>query len=149
MSEYKSPLNTFGIKSFNSPGLGEKLSNLLHISSAVVIPANTRTVVTSGTTGYDENMTYPKDLTEEILLAFANVEVALKAAGVKDGFRSVYQMTSYHVTDFGDADMEALDKAVGKYFGTNRPAWAGIGIASLYGGARIEITAWAALEPET
>ena len=91
-------------------------------------------------------MVYPKDLTEEIMNAFANVEAALQSAGVKDGFRSVYQMTSYHVTDFGDADMEAVDKAVEKYFGKNRPAWAGIGVASLYGGARIEITAWAALE---
>lgn len=149
MAEYKSPLNSFGIKSFNSPGLGEKLSNLLHISSAVVIPANVRTVVTSGTTGYDENMVYPKDLTEEIMNAFANVEAALLSAGVKDGFRSVYQMTSYHVTDFGDADMEAVDKAAEKYFGKNRPAWAGVGVAALYGGARIEITAWAALELAT
>jgi enamine deaminase RidA (YjgF/YER057c/UK114 family) len=148
MGEYKGSLNSSGIKSFNSPGLGEKLSSLLHISSAVTIPANTCTVVTSGTTGYDEHMVYPKDLTEEIMNAFANVEAALAAAGVRDGFRSVYQMTSYHVTDFSDAGLEAVNKAVEKYFGKNRPAWAGVGVASLYGGARIEITAWAALQTE-
>jgi len=149
MAEYKGPLNALGIQSFNTPGLGEKLSNLLHISGAIIIPSDIRTVVTSGTTGYDENMVYPKDLTEEIMNAFANVEAALQSAGVDDGFRSVYQMTSYHVTDFSDADMEAVDKAVEKYFGKNRPAWAGVGVTSLYGGARIEITAWAALKPAT
>jgi hypothetical protein len=80
MAEYKSPLNAFGIMSFNSHGLGEKLSNLLHISSAVIIPSNVRTVVTSGTTGYDENMVYPKDLTLLRMLKLPYNQQVLKMA---------------------------------------------------------------------
>jgi enamine deaminase RidA (YjgF/YER057c/UK114 family) len=143
--EYKGSLNAVGIRSFNAPGLGERLSDLLHIASAVVIPASTRTVVTSGQTGYKPNMTYPEDLTEQIVTAFQNTVDSLAAAGVKDGFHSVYQMTTYHAGGLGDDVAEALDVATKKFFGNNRPAWAGIGVETLYGGARIEITAWAAL----
>lgn len=148
MPEFKSPLNAYGIKSYNTPGQGEQLSADLHISGAVVLPANCRTVITSGITGYDAAGKLPKDLSEEIANAFESVDARLREAGVKDGFKSVYQLTTYHVTDFSDADMEALDKSVQKYFGGNRPAWAGIAIAGLYDGARIEIVATAALAPE-
>ena len=79
--------------------------------------------------------------------AFQNVEDQLTAAGVKDGFRSVYRMTSYH-TEMGDPMMEALDAATGKHFGKNRPAWAGVGVGELYGGARIEITGMAIIAVE-
>lgn len=148
MPEFKSPLEAYGIKSYNTPGQGEQLSDDLHISGAIVLPANVRTVITSGITGYDAAGKLPKDLAEEIDNAFASIEERLRVAGVKDGFKSVYQLTTYHVTDFNDKDMEALDKAVHKYFKGNRPAWAGIGVASLYDGARIEIVATAALAPE-
>ena len=144
MPEYISPLNAHGLRCVNSSGLGEKLSTLLHISGAIVIPPNASTVVTSGQTGYSADMTYPSDLIEEVLNAFQNVVDQLLAAGVEDGFKSVFRMTSYH-TEMGDAMLEALDVATGKYFGKNRPAWAGVGISELYGGARIEITVTAIL----
>jgi enamine deaminase RidA (YjgF/YER057c/UK114 family) len=147
MPEYASPLNAFGLRCVNSSGLGERLSSLLHISGAVIIPPNASTVVTSGQTGYSTDMTYPSDLKEEVMNAFQNVEDQLTAAGVKNGFKSVYRMTSYH-TDMGDAMLEALDAATEKYFGKNRPAWAGVGTTDLYGGARIEITAMAILAVE-
>ena len=144
MPDYSSPLNAFGLRCVNSSGLGENLSSLLHISGAIVIPPNASTVVTAGTVGYSADMTFPSGFKEEVMNAFQNVEDALTAAGVKEGFRSVYRMTTYH-TDMGDAMMEALDAATGKYFGKNRPAWAGVGVTQLYGGARIEITAMAIL----
>lgn len=143
--EYKGSLEKVGVKTINSPGLGEKLSDLLHISSAVVVPASSKIVITSGTTGYNANMEYPTDLNEQVLLAFENTEQALVAAGVKDGFRSVHQLTTYHAGGLGDDAMAAVDAAVHKYFGTNRPAWAGIGIEALFGGARIEIVATASI----
>lgn len=144
MPEYESPLNTHGLRCVNSPGLGEKLSSLLHISGAIVIPPNASTAVTSGQTGYSADMTYPSDLKEEVMNAFQNVEDQLLAADVEDGFRSVYRMTTYH-TEMGDAMTKALEAATEKYFGKNRPAWAGVGVTELYGGARIEITAMAVL----
>ncbi|KIM92608.1 hypothetical protein OIDMADRAFT_62413 [Oidiodendron maius Zn] len=144
MAEYKTPLNAAGIKAYNVPGLGEKLSSLLHISSAIVLPPNARTVVTSGITGYDSSMNLPTDLTEEVMNAFNSVEASLAAAGVKGGLQSVYKLTTYH-TSLEDDAMEALSAAVEKFFGENRPAWAGVGVGSLYGGARIEIVAEAVL----
>lgn len=149
MEEYKGPLTALGLRTVNSPGLGSKLSSLLHISSAVIIPPNTTTVVTSGTTGYKSDMTYPSSISEEIELCFKNIEDALHAAGVKDGFKAVYSMKSFHVGSLDDEEMmEALDKTVGKYFQGNRPAWAGVGVASLYGGARIEVMVYAVLKQE-
>lgn len=90
-------------------------------------------------------MTLPEDLTEQVLQCFQNVEDSLAAAGVKDGFQSVYQMTSYHVGGL-DATLDAaLETATKKYFKKNRFAWAGVGVEALYDGAKIEITAYAAL----
>lgn len=144
--EYKGTLGPYGIKNINAPGLGEKLSDLVHISSAVVIPANTTTVITSGQTGYTQDMVYPSDLKEQILLAFHNVEDALKAAGVSGGWKAVYQMTTYHAGGLTDEVSEGLELAVEKYFQGNRPAWSGIGVEALYGGAKIEITVSAAMK---
>lgn len=144
--EYAGPLKSTGIRCYNVPGLGEKISASFHISSAVVVPANTATVVTSGQTGYDADMKLPTDLTEEVINAFRNVESSLAAAGVKDGFRSVYQMTSYHTGGLGPDMNAALDIAVPMFFQDNRPAWAGVGVDKLTDGARIEITAYAALK---
>jgi enamine deaminase RidA (YjgF/YER057c/UK114 family) len=148
MAEYKGPLNAHGVKYYNIPGLGVKISNLLHISSAVVIPFNKRTVVISGQTGYDANMELPPTLGEEIMNAFKNVEESLAAAGVKDGFKSVYSMTSFHTHSLNDEDAKDLDAAVQKHFQGNRPTWTAIGVRELYGGCQIEITAWAVLPDE-
>jgi enamine deaminase RidA (YjgF/YER057c/UK114 family) len=143
--EYLSPLNSHGIKCFNVPGLGEKLSDIFHISSAVVLPSNVRTVVTAGQTGYTADMKLPEDLTEQYVQAFQNVVESLAAAGVKDGFDSVYQMTSYHAGGLDEKVDKALEVVIEKFFGKNRPAWAGVGVESLAGGAKVEIMAYAAL----
>lgn len=146
MPEFKGPLNSEGIKAYNVPGIGERVSDLLKISSAVVLPANSRLVVTSGNTGFGDDMKCSTNISEQVDQAFKNVEAALASAGVKDGFRSVYQMTSYHVP--GPDLTAALDLAIEKYFGGNRPAWTGVDVAGLYDGARLEITAYATLPAE-
>lgn len=136
--EYKGPLTQKGLKTYNAPGLGQRVGEAYHISGAVVIPPNSTIVETCGTTGFDEQMKLPKDLIEETMNAFKNIEAHLAAAGVTDGFQSVYSMTSYHVGGL-EAHTEALDKATKQYFGSNRPAWAGIGVMELAEGARVEI----------
>lgn len=143
--EYATPLNSAGLNAYNVPGLGEKVSEHYHISSAIVIPPNASTVVTSGQVGFNADMTLPKDLLQEVLNTFQSVEDSLAAAGVKDGFQSVYRMTSYHVGMSEELDA-ALDVAIKKYFGTNRPAWTGVGVAALSEGARIEISVMAVLK---
>lgn len=146
MAEYKTPLNSAGFKAYNVPGLGEKVSDYYHIVNAIVIPAGARTVVTSGQTGFGADMKLPTDLTEEVLNCFQNVVDSLKAAGVEDGFASVYQMTSYHTGGLKDDMNEALEVATTKYFQGNRFAWAGVGVEALADGARIEISVSAVLK---
>lgn len=136
----------YGIRSFNSAGMGVKLSPLLHISSAVVLPPNACIVVTSGLTGMRDDLTYPSSMLEQFDLAFANVEASLAAAGVTCGFRAVYQLTSYHVGGVSGGETDAaMEHVIEKYFKNNRPAWTGVGVESLYGDAKIEITAYATL----
>lgn len=142
--EYNGPLTKFGIKCINAPGMGEKLAPLYNISSVVVIPPNATIYETCGHTGCNSDVEYPDDLTEEILLAFQNVENALKAAGVEDGWKAVYKMNTYHLHNLVDHEA-GLDAALKKYLGDNRPAWCGVAVAALAAPARIEITVAAAV----
>jgi enamine deaminase RidA (YjgF/YER057c/UK114 family) len=70
---------------------------------------------------------------------------SLAAGGVTDGFASVYQLTTYHVGGLDEDTDKALEVVVEKFFGKNRPAWAGVGVEALADGAKVEIVAWAAL----
>ncbi|OIW35097.1 endoribonuclease l-psp [Coniochaeta ligniaria NRRL 30616] len=145
--EYNGGLDKYGLKAINSPGLGEKLGELLGLSGAVIIPANTATVRISGTTGLTEDMQLPASATEQIMLAFQNVEDTLVAAGVQDGWRAVYDLTTYHTGSLDDPEVgSALEAAFEKYLHGNKPTWAAIGVANLYQGARIEIRVTAALK---
>ncbi|EPE03500.1 endoribonuclease l-psp [Ophiostoma piceae UAMH 11346] len=145
--EYKGGLDKYGLKAINSPGLGEKLGELLGLSGAVIIPANTATVRISGTTGLTKDMQMPESAMEEILLAFQNVEDTLVAAGVKDGWRAVYDLTTYHSGSLEDPEVgSALEAAFEKYCHGNKPTWAGVGVTNLYHGARIEIRVTAVLK---
>lgn len=142
--EYKSPLNKYGLTCINTPGLGEKISSLFGVTSIIKIPPGATTFETCGHTGCDIDLNYPSSLGEEVLLAFENVDKTLKAAGVEDGWQAVYKMTSYHVGKIDDAG-DALEKAMSKYLGDNRPAWCGISVVALSGTARMEITVSAAI----
>ncbi|EFX04952.1 endoribonuclease l-psp [Grosmannia clavigera kw1407] len=145
--EYRGCLDEFGIKAINSPGLGEKLGEALGLSGAVVIPANTATVRTSGTTGVTKDMVLPASATEQIMLAFQNVEDTMVAAGVKDGWRAVFDLTTYHTGPLDDPEVNtALEAAFEMHLKGNKPTWAAIGVANLYQGARIEVRVTAALK---
>jgi len=142
--EYPSPLSGHGLKFINSAGVGEKIASTYGVTGAIIIPSGTATVETCGQIGCNENLEYPTDLTEEVLLAFENAEKTLHAAGVKDGWQAVYKMTSYHVGDIDDY-WGALEVAVEKYLGSHRPAWTGVGVVKLAGKTRIEIAVTAVL----
>ncbi|TVY29199.1 hypothetical protein LHYA1_G002720 [Lachnellula hyalina] len=144
MTEYTGPLTSLGLRYINAPGIGEKLSPLYNISSVIVIPPTATVYETCGHTGCNIDIEYPEGLREEILLAFKNVENALLAAGVKQGWQAVYKMTTYHVGPI-EEHSAGLDEAIGHYLGANRPAWCGVCVASLTGPARLEITVSAAV----
>lgn len=73
------------------------------------------------------------DLLAEIDQAFANVELALNDAGVKDGWKSVFRFNSYHVGFEGNQG-EVLGKMVEnmkKYMPDHAPIWTCVGVTAL------------------
>lgn len=73
------------------------------------------------------------DLLEEIDQAFANVELALKDAGVKDGWKSVYRFNSYHVHFDGDQErvLTKMVENMNKYMPDHAAIWTCVGVTCL------------------
>jgi enamine deaminase RidA (YjgF/YER057c/UK114 family) len=135
-----------GVRSFSTPGFLAKLGDDLGLSQAVVIPPNVSLVVTSGHIGFKEDLSIPENLQEQLALAFEHAEKSLKSAGVTDGWKSVYQMTTYAPSIDEEWELIML-KLKDKYMGKIRPAWTGIVVPSLYGGAKLEMTLYAFITP--
>lgn len=146
MEYSESPLRQHGIRCINPAGGLALVSKQLQLSQAVVIPAGVATVVTSGQCGFKEDGSLERDPEKQIFLAFENAEKTLKAAGVTDGWKSVYQLTSYW-PKFDDEFYEHLMAAKQKYMGANFSAWTGVQVPGLYDGAIIELTLYAVLPP--
>ncbi|KAL2851249.1 Endoribonuclease L-PSP/chorismate mutase-like protein [Aspergillus pseudodeflectus] len=144
MPEYTlSTFTTAGAQAFNPTGVLTDVANTLGLSQAIVIPPNASLIVTSGQCGFKENTdSFPADINEEVMLAFANAERTLKEAGVADGWKQVYQLTTY-APSLDDEWLAAVQAAKEKHLGLNRPAWTGVTVPSLYGGARLEMTIYA------
>ena len=84
--------------------------------------------------GWDPQTSEVKtDLLEEIDQAFSNVELALKDAGIKDGWKSVFRVTSYHAGFDGDQE-RVFGKMVAnfeKYMPGHEPIWTCVGVTAL------------------
>lgn len=84
--------------------------------------------------GWDPQTSEVKsDLLEEIDQAFSNVELALKDAGIKDGWKSVFRVTSYHAGFDGDQE-RVFGKMVAnfeKYMRGHEPIWTCVGVTAL------------------
>lgn len=146
MEYTENSFTAYGVRTFSPSGVLSKLGEELTLSQAIVIPPNASLVVTSGQCGFREDLSLPENVDEQVLLAFENAERSLKAAGVTDGWKSVYQMTTY-APSIDDEWAAAMAKAKGKYLDKNRPAWTGITVPSLYGGAKLEMTLHAFIAP--
>ena len=73
------------------------------------------------------------DLLDEIDQAFSNVELALKDAGISDGWKSVFRVTSYHARFDGDQE-RVFGKMVAnleKYMPGHAPIWTCVGVTAL------------------
>lgn len=140
-------LASLGVKYITAPGMHEKLYQPLGCPGSVVIPPGLTTVVLSGNIGCGDDGIIPKnDLEREIDLTFANVETALKAAGVELGWDAVYQLASYRLKDVPQNFFDLLVAAKRKWVGQNQPVWTGVTVAGLYGGASLELTVYALME---
>jgi enamine deaminase RidA (YjgF/YER057c/UK114 family) len=137
-------LKKLGLRCINAPGNLLKISNSYSLSQSIIVPANRSIVYCSGHTGLNETMEHSRNIEEQVDAAFANVETTLKAAGVKDGWKAVFNMTSYH-TSLADEHMEAVMKSHRKYVGDNRPCWTGVAVNDLAEEAAIELQVQAVL----
>lgn len=89
---------------------------------------------------------FPKDIKEQIELAFKNVDITLKDAGGK-GWEQVFRVTSYH-TDLTDEVTALMGENFKKWMPDHKPIWTEIGVAKLGAeGMNVEIEV-VAYDPE-
>ncbi len=110
-----------------------------HYSQAVRVGDR---VEISGQGGWDEDISFPDDLEEEIVKAFDNVEMILAEAGAT--WADVISVDSYHVPtaddEIGDVHTRVMAEQMRARMGERRPIWTEIGVAALGApGMRVEI----------
>lgn len=118
------------------------LGNKFSISAATSIPANSRIVCTSGQIAdapLDPSFAYAPTHTEQFEIAMANIEKSLQAASPtlsrQELWGGVFNMTSFHVGVVSLEEQQRIAAVAKKYFGEiggNKPAWAAIGVMSLF-----------------
>lgn len=98
------------------------------------------------TGGWDIKSEIPESLEEQIANSFANIESALKSAGVEGGFSKVFSIRSYHVA-MDDNTTVYMVNAMKEKFTGHKPIWTAIGVEKLAIPAmKVEIEAVAVLE---
>ncbi|OAL49307.1 L-PSP endoribonuclease family protein [Pyrenochaeta sp. DS3sAY3a] len=117
------------MKQYAYPGFGENSRRSHWYSSAVRTGDQ---VHCAGQGGYaDASGKVPSDLVEQIDLAFANVDKALKDAGSK-GWSQVYRINSYHI-QLNEVAQNAMVRNFKKWMGEsdNHPTWTCVQIGRL------------------
>jgi 2-iminobutanoate/2-iminopropanoate deaminase len=94
-----------------------------------------KTLYVAGQVGRDKSGNYPESFEEEVKLTLESVGTILKAAGY--GFEDAVAVQVY-LTDITLFDR--MNKVYMTYFPEPRPARTTVGVASLVGKAKIEIT---------
>ncbi|WP_410871185.1 Rid family hydrolase [Nocardia sp. A7] len=123
----------------STPGYGQKLFDLLHYRQAVRVGDR---VDISGQGGWDDDITFPESLEEEIVQAFENVERTLATVGAT--WTDVIAVDSYHIPTaddtIGDEQTRVMADQFRKRMGDRAPIWTQIGVAALGApGMRVEI----------
>ncbi|OLT55136.1 Rid family hydrolase [Cellulosimicrobium sp. CUA-896] len=124
---------------FVTPGYGESFREQRHYHQAVRVGD---VVHISGQGGWDDELRFPEDLTEETVRAFDNVERTLAEAGVT--WRDVVAVDSFHVPtrpdEVGDEHTTAMVDQLRQRMGERAPVWTAVGVAALAAvGMRVEI----------
>jgi enamine deaminase RidA (YjgF/YER057c/UK114 family) len=115
---------------FVTPGNGERSLKPFHMVQAVRIGNR---VEISGQAGFDEDGHFPEALTDEIKMAFNNVERTLRTAGAT--WSDVFQVTSYHVPTtkqpgLGD-HLPTMVAMLRRHLPDQPPLWTCLGVATL------------------
>lgn len=123
----------------STPGYGQTLFDLLHYRQAVRVGDR---VDISGQGGWDDDITFPESLEDEIVQAFENVERTLATVGAT--WTDVIAVDSFHIPTvedtIGDAHNRVMVEQFRKRMGDRAPIWTQIGVAALGApGMRVEI----------
>jgi enamine deaminase RidA (YjgF/YER057c/UK114 family) len=110
---------------FATPGYGDMFLETMHYSQAVKIGNR---VEISGQGGWDDNITFPDRLEDEIAQAFANVERTLATAGAS--WNDVVHVNSYHV-GFPPETNKTMARLYRQYMPNRNPIWTQTGVAAL------------------
>jgi enamine deaminase RidA (YjgF/YER057c/UK114 family) len=118
------------VEFFVTPGVGEKMRQERHYSQAVRIG---NVVEISGQGGWDDHLTFPESLEDEIVAAFDNVERVLAAAGAS--WPDVVHVNSYHVISEPDSTFDAHNEVMVAQFRKRlpdrAPIWTETGVTAL------------------
>lgn len=123
----------------STPGYGQTLFDLLHYRQALRVGDR---VDISGRGGWDDAITFPASLEDEIVKAFENVEKTLATVGAT--WRDVVAVDSFHIPtsedEIGDEHTRVMAEQFRKRMGDRAPIWTQIGVAALGApGMRVEI----------
>ncbi|KAI5476967.1 hypothetical protein MNV49_006995 [Pseudohyphozyma bogoriensis] len=115
---------------FSENGPGKHLTETFGYAQAVILPPTQPIIKLSGQGGWDSaGNTNPTDAEGQVKLAFQNVENVLAAAGVTDGWNSVYSVRSYHV-GIEKTFQAAVDTMKAKTPNHN-PVWTAVAVPEL------------------
>jgi|GEM_PF-194429 len=136
-----------GPEFFATPGYGERMLEARHYSQAVRIGDR---VETSGQGGWDDDLTFPESLEDEIVRAFDNVERTLATAGAT--WRDVVHVNSYHLPEvpgfIGETHHRVMIEQLRARGGERRPIWTETGVSAFGApGMRVEIRVTAIVRP--
>lgn len=110
---------------FNYPGT-EGNSEAFHYSQAVRIG---NIVKTSGQGGWDDKENIPSDVNQQVAMAFANIEKALKSVDQRLSWENVYSVRSYHINL--EETFEVVTNNFKRIIPGHRPIWTCVEIAKL------------------
>ncbi|WP_423464138.1 Rid family hydrolase [Promicromonospora sp. MS192] len=131
---------------FTVPGYGDRMLERMRYHQAVRVGNR---VEISGQGGWDDDLTFPDDLEEEIVRAFDNVGRVLQAAGAS--WSDVVHVNSYHVPEEAGYIGETTNRVMVEQFrarmGDRAPVWTETGVSALGApGMRVEIRVTAVVE---
>ena len=123
------------LRYFSAPGAGAKLAAAAHYSQVVRIPmgpGNTTLVKIAGQGGWDaETGEVSTDTAKQVELAFKNVDLVLKTAGVKKGWEDVYAVRAF-CTTFDEELTGPLIKEMQKWCPNHKPLLTAVGGSPLW-----------------
>lgn len=147
MDQANRPSSTSGVELYVTPGYGEVAREQLGYSQAVRIGNR---VETSGQGGWNDQLVVHRELADEIVQAFDNVERTLAQAGAT--WRDVVHVNSYHKVGPAETAISAEhNEIMAQQFrlrlGGRAPVWTQTGV-TVFGLAdmRVEIRVTAIIE---